>query len=353
MGTIGYYVHHHGDGHRQRALQIANIAPDNFVLLGTGLKGRTGQVRCLELPDDRLNPGTDFDGFDDVSERPNALHYAPVHHAGVRNRVALITSWIAREQPALMVVDVSAEVALLARLAATPTVYVRLCGRRNDPAHLDAFRGASQLLAPFHAGLDDAATPDWVLAKTQYFGGFASPCPIEPASGQTALVVKGKGGGLADGNALADAARATPSWQWRVAGPVSPPDVPAVNLTLLGWVDDVKGEVSRASVVVGAAGDGLVAQMAAVPRPFICLPEARPFGEQQVKAERLRALGAALVLDAWPDPSRWDTLFSAAQTLGTRRLGQLHVKDGPARAATFLLDAAQISANYVSPEIRT
>src|SRR6201996_3466689 len=50
---IGYYVHHQGDGHRQRALALAEMNPQRITLLGTGLKDRTKDVKSLELPDDR------------------------------------------------------------------------------------------------------------------------------------------------------------------------------------------------------------------------------------------------------------------------------------------------------------
>ncbi|MDO9384524.1 MAG: glycosyltransferase [Hyphomicrobiaceae bacterium] len=340
MGPIGYYVHHHGDGHRHRALHIAGQAPERFVLIGTGLAGRTGNIRCLDLPDDRLDPSSVFDGVDQTSARPSALHYAPLHHSGIRKRVAAIAAWIETERPPLMVVDVSVEIAMLARLAATPAVYVRLCGARSDAPHLDAFRSATHLLAPYHADLDDPDTPSWIARKTAYFCGFATAVPVRPRAQNTLLVVKGTGGSPADGEALAAAARTMPQWQWRVAGPASPPANAPDNLALLGWVDDVTHELSGATVVVGAAGDGLVAQLAANPRPFICLPEARPFAEQTKKAARLRALGAAVVVDAWPDPSQWPTLIAAAQQLGTHGLAPLHDPAGPARAAEFLLKTA-------------
>ncbi len=90
---IGYYVHHHGDGHRQRGLAIAAHAGGRMTLLGTGLAGRTGDVPAIDLPDDRM-PGTAF-GAPDAERRPSALHYAPVDHDGIRQRVAAIAQWIA------------------------------------------------------------------------------------------------------------------------------------------------------------------------------------------------------------------------------------------------------------------
>lgn len=156
-GPIGYYVHHQGDGHRQRTLAIAAAAPERFVLIGTGLQGRTGEIPCVDLEDDRPDPGASasgrsFSGDDAVATRPDALHYAQYHHSGMRTRMAKATAWIRDATPSMMVIDVSVEMAMLARLCATPVVYVRLAGDRSDPAHLDAFRGAEALLAPFTNG---------------------------------------------------------------------------------------------------------------------------------------------------------------------------------------------------------
>src|ERR1700733_3923612 len=163
---IGYYVHHQGDGHRQRALALAEPNPQRITLLGTGLNGRTRDVSSLELPDDRNVASSAFDGVDGAPSRPQALHYAPLNHAGVRARMGLIAGWISDAEPALLVVDVSVEVAMLARLCSVPVAFVRLNGRRDDPAHLEAYRAASLLIAPFDARLDNNEVPDWVREKT-------------------------------------------------------------------------------------------------------------------------------------------------------------------------------------------
>ena len=100
---IGYYVHHQGEGHRQRATAIAAAYRGPMTLIGTGLGDELNGIPCLDLPDDRLAQGH-FDGRDGAT-RPPVLHYAPLHHKGVRERVALIANWIAAAQPALMIVD--------------------------------------------------------------------------------------------------------------------------------------------------------------------------------------------------------------------------------------------------------
>lgn len=347
---IGYYVHHHGDGHRQRALAIAQAAPSGaFTLIGTGLEGRTGGVACLDLPDDRLSAAVSFDGRDEAGHRPDAVHYAPCHHEGVRRRVSLLTGWIAQARPSLMVVDVSVEIAMLARLAATPTVYVRLGGLRGDDAHLDAFRGATALLAPFHQDLDDLETPEWVRARTRFCPGLTLAGHVLPEGRpDTVLVVNGLGGAVCNGDDLAMAACATPMMNWRVIGPVAPPASMPGNLELFGWVEDAQAEIAAAGIVLGAAGDGLVNAVIATQRPFICLPQARPFGEQVSKARRLAAMGAAIVLDDWPVASDWPALIAAAQALNPDALRRLHDPEGARHAADFLIATAQEGLPHAS-----
>jgi hypothetical protein len=331
---IGYYVHHHGDGHRQRAIAIAEAAQGGYTLMGTGLAGRTGRLPAIDLPDDRM-VDAGFDGRDH-GERPLSLHYAPVDHEGVRRRVAMVTDWIAAERPSLMVCDVSVEIAMLARLASVPTVYVRLSGRRLDRPHLDAFRGATALLAPFHADLEAERTPQAIRRRTFYaplIGGIAKPAPMED---DVVLGVVGRGGGSSSGKWWAEAARAMPDRRWRVIGPTTVPAEMPYNLELRGWVDDAEDAIARAGVVVGAAGDGLVSAVLAHRRPFVCIPEPRPFDEQSDKADRLAALGAAVVTRRWPEPRQWAGVLARAQRLDPAVMERLTQGGGAARVARWL-----------------
>ena len=338
---IGYYVHHHGEGHRQRALQIARAAPGRFVLLGTRLTGAAEDVEIIDLPDDRMRGAAAFDGLDEAADRPDALHYAPLHHDGIRRRVATITAWIAEVRPALVVVDVSVEVAMLARLASVPTVCVRLNGDRRDAPHLEAFRGATALLCPYAETLDDPGTPDWVRRKTLYAPGLTPPAASDDAVPGRMLVVVGRGGQAADIGQLAEAARAWPAWAWRVAGPASGRDVDLPpNLSLLGWTTEVSREIARAEVVIGGAGNGLVTAVMAADRPFICLPDPRPFDEQLSAARCLATVGAAVVETTWPEPGDWGQLVARARAIPSLARRQLADTQGPERTAKCLVDLA-------------
>ncbi|MGF7150285.1 hypothetical protein FHS96_003943 [Sphingomonas zeicaulis] len=110
-----------------------------------------------------------------------------------------------------MVVDVSVEIAMFARLASVPIVYVRLKGRCLDRPHLDAFRAATTLLAPFHDALDDKETPAWVRARTFYAPAIVDAAPTRARVEEHVVrVVTGRGGGIADGVRWSEAACAAP-----------------------------------------------------------------------------------------------------------------------------------------------
>jgi len=333
---IGYYVHHHGDGHRQRALAIAKALPGCITLLGTGLSGKTESIPYLDLANDY----DDRNHHDSGGGAGESLHYAPHGHDGIRQRVAAITKWVACAKPGLIVVDVSVEVAMLARLTSTPMVYVRLSGSRSDPPHLDAFRAALAIISPFHRDLDDPEMAPWVREKTAYLPGLSQAHPGPLTQENTVLVVCGKGGSPFNGEDLAAAAAATPEMKWRAIGPVTPPEKLPPNLIIAGWVATADEEIARSHIIIGHPGDGLVNAVIATRRPFICLPQPRPFDEQFVKAKRLEALGVAVVLKAWPEAAAWPGLLVRAIKLNSDAPSYLHDPDGAARAAQFLKSLA-------------
>lgn len=324
---IGYYVHHHGAGHLARARVIRDALSCPVVLLGTSV----GDDEGLTLDDDRTVDQSA--ACEDSPTRPDALHYAPLDHPGIRRRVATMARWIAEARPSLMIVDVSVEVAMLARLASVPVLYVRLAGERTDPAHLEAFRGARALIAPYPHQFEAAVTPDWVREKTLYSPGLTAKRQRGNSDGGPVLVVAGRGGDAFDGEQLADAARTCSHVQWRVIGPVTPPrDCPS-NLTLVGWSDRADQEIRQASIVVGAAGDGLVGAVLAAEKPFICFPEPRPFDEQIATAAGLDRANAAIVRSAWPSSSEWPELIDAAMRIDPERQRALSDPQGPQKLA--------------------
>ena len=351
---IGYYVHHQGAGHWQRACRIAERLPRPCTLIGTLAAFDRAQASgpVLDIPDDRL-PATGFDGCDGESGRPEAFHYAPLGLPSLRARMAALAAWVAAADPVLMVVDVSVEVALFARLLSVPTLVVRLAGTRTDRPHGEAFRSAARLIAPFPEVLESAAVPGWVRAKTLYAGFLGGPAPAAEAPDPAGpiVVVFGRGGAGGDRGSLVAAARAVPERDWHVLGPVEGADGPLPgNLHLHGWVAEIGPRLASAALVVGGAGDGVVAAVAGAAKRFVCLPEPRAFGEQTEKAAGLARLGAAVVRAGWPAAADWPALVRDGLALDPARIAALHDPDAVPRIAAAIEGiAADIEARMRRP----
>lgn len=332
---IGYYVHHQGAGHWQRACGIADALERPCTLIGTfDVEQRAAAGRSLiDLPDDRI---AGFEGRDGEFERPRGLHYAPLGVPSVRARMAQIAGWIDACDPALMIVDVSVEIALLARLMSVPTVMVRLAGRRDDEPHLEAFRSAERLLAPFPPEFDDPGLPPWIGDKTFFAGLLSSPPRLASRAEQAdkIVVLFGRGGQGGDLSVLAAAARTVPDAQWHVLGPVAGRNAQAPpNLHLHGWVEPVDAHLVDAALVIGAAGDGTLASVAAHGKRFVCIPEPRPFDEQRVKAEALARTGALILRDTWASVADWGALVRAGMSLDPSVIARFANPDGLRRTA--------------------
>ncbi|WP_228991931.1 glycosyltransferase [Streptomyces sp. DH8] len=331
---IGYYVHHHGSGHLHRARSIAAHSP----LPVTGLSS-------LPAPDDwpgawvRLPRDDDGDptAFGDVTAG-GRLHWAPVGHAGLRGRMARIAEWIAAASPALLVSDVSVEVALLARLLGVPTAVAAMRGERTDTPHRTAYDLAELLLAPWPAALPEPGWPEHWRAKTVHTGAFSrfdgrSPAPVDERAGRTrprrVLLFMGSGGRDVSTAEVAAARAAAPGWRWTTLGG---PDG--------RWEADPWPALCAADVVVTHAGQNALAECAAARRPAVVVPQERPFGEQAATGRALARGRLAVVAPRWPEAGDWAPLLERAHGHGGDRWSQWAPGDGAVRAARALADAA-------------
>ncbi|WP_296249861.1 hypothetical protein [Pseudomonas sp. UBA4194] len=311
---LGYYVHHHGAGHAMRALAIARHLNCDVTLIGSQLPDvpMPANVRTLPLPGDTA-PGMNVESF-------ATLHYAPLAVAGLRERMGLLADWMRQAWPCVLVVDVSVEVAMLARLFGVPCVYMRQHGLRCDPAHLQAYASASMLLAPYPAPMEASDTPAWMIDKTCHSGWisrFATHAGGASCERQgRVLVLVGQGGTAFSTVALAEIALACPGFDFRVAGPLTRTAAPLpANLQLLGRLPDPLEQLLEAEIVVGSAGDNVLAEVASLGKRYIAIAENRPFDEQVIQAQQLTRLGVAIGLPAMPDAALWPELLQAARAL--------------------------------------
>lgn len=328
---IGYYVHHHGAGHGVRAARIAEALNVPVTLIGSQLPVELpAGVQRLDLPGDTAEGMT--------VERFNVLHYAPLAVDGVRERMAVLAQWFADNWPCLLVVDVSVEVALFARLCSVPVVYMRQHGARDDAAHRLAYESASALLAPYPAAMEALDTPHWVREKTTYSGWlsrFVGNPSTSPERGQV-LIITGHGGTGLSAALIEAVARQCPERAFRVAGGLKP-GMLLPNLHWLGPVPDPLEEMRSAEIVIGSASDSLVGEAASLGCRYIAVAEDRPFDEQRHQARRLNELKVAIGLEqGWPPATDWPDMLNAALKLDPERWRDWADADAAARAARFI-----------------
>ena len=339
--VIGYYIHHHGSGHLHRALAIQHQAETSITGLSTLPRPSGWQGDWLQLPDDAGL--ADLDGSGENSDDRTAaerLHYVPLHHPGLRRRMRMLSQWIDRYEPTAIVVDVSVEVALLARLHGVPVITMAQPGVREDPAHSLGYAVSAAVLAPWPTG----ASRIWQVEAPTALVHLGAISRFAPASGDVQVirrrvVVLNGTGGTSFGPAARSARASSPAWDWvildRIAGT---------------WVDDPWPLLCSAEVIVSHCGQNAVAEISAARRPAILIPQDRPFGEQRTLAAALPTMPGgvpATVLDSWPDANRWSGLLAQAARLDGAQWSVWNDGDGAARAADYLdaLDSRTVLAD--------
>lgn len=349
-----FFIHHQGRGHANRAMAIIRELPtERRVTILTAkpslFDGFERPIELAALPDMIGAPVPTPGLF--AQPTPDVMHCVPLGVAPMRATMRTILDHLDDVDPALFVVDVSAEIALLARIASVPAISIRMHGDRLDPGHLGAYQASVGLLAPFGEALEQDDTPDWVRAKTCYSGGLCTT--LDPVAGKAEararlgldpgqeiiLVLTGGGGAGTPYAPLTMAARAVSDALWLVAGPVHREghETDFGNLRELGWVPGITDHIAAADVVIASAGDNTVHEIARVGRPYVCAPEWRYFSEQTRKAERLAELGAAIALPAWPGAlTPWRGILDAAKALDPAALSVLYDADAARVAADYL-----------------
>ena len=331
---FGFYAHHHGRGHLSRIAAICTALGPQRCTVATS---HPDAVHALPPGTDLrpLQPDVPPGEAGDVTAG-GALHWAPEHPVSTE-RTHAITSWVRDRVPAVVLVDVSVEVALTVRLTGVPVVVVRLHGDRTDAPHELAHRIAASVLAPFPAVLEHPGTPTWVRDKTTYSGFVApaapAPTDVDDHPGRV-LVVWGQGHPPPTGPELDRAAAATPDRTWEMVGPACPGGMPR-RVRHRGWVPDVGARLAPGDVVVGPPGDGLVADVARAGARFVAVCEPRPFHEHHHKAAALARVGAAVALDTWPEAADWAAVLTRADGLDPTVLPCLGT-DGAAHIADHL-----------------
>ncbi|MDV7133742.1 hypothetical protein [Williamsia muralis] len=322
---IGYYVHHQGHGHRNRAASIARAMRTPVTALSSAPIEPDVFQGVVELDRDDLGERRDVTAS-------GMVHWAPIRNPGMRGRMAQLAAWVEETDPAALVVDVSVEIAVFARLLGVPVIVVAMPGARDDSPHQLAYGLADAIIAPWP---DAVYAPDWLrphLHKTTFTGGisrFAGRARSSDDAERSDVLVMTGSGGTRISEQTVDACRsAYPDMTWRFAGG---PD---------SWLPDPWPAMCSAGVIVGNSGQNTVADLAVAARPAIVIPEDRPFGEQRAVAEMQRVLQLATVASTWPETSAWSALCTAAARTPSHRWSRWETEGAAERAADVIEDVA-------------
>lgn len=351
---IAFFVHHQGRGHAQRTMAVAaEFARDRPVSVLTAgphlFDGFSRDIEIVTLPNmiGAVVPTPRLY----AEPTPPVMHCVPLGLPEMRRTMRTILDHLDAREVGLFVVDVSAEIALLARIASVPAVQIRMHGDRGDIGHLGAYEACVGMLAPFDERLEQDDYPAPLRAKTFYSGGLCTSVDRVPARAEARarlgldpdreiiVAVTGGGGSGTPYAPLTVAARAAPEALWLTLGPTHREghETDFANLRELGWVPSVTDYLAAADIIVASAGDNTVHEVARVGGRLIVMPEWRYFGEQARKAEALVRLGAAVQAPQWPgDLQGWRDLLARARGLDGGILRGLYAPDAAARAADWL-----------------
>lgn len=324
---IGYYIHHHGKGHLTRASTIA-------ARIGLPVTALTSMDVPSDLTfADHVQLEMDTSGSNNHNPTAHgAFHWAPTHHPGLRSRMTRIAEWISDARPQALVVDVSAEVAVFARLMGVPVVVVAMPGARDDDAHQLVYKIADHIIAAWPKEIYD---PDWLRdfhRKTTYVGGisrFDGRQRVTDLGGgdprPQVLVMSGAGGSHISRENIQSCASQHDSFRWK-----------ALGVGGEGWLADPWNELCSSDIIVTHAGQNAVADVATAQRPAIVVAEERPFDEQAATARALSEHQLCLSLRTWPATDQWPTLIEEAKAIGVHRWSKWRTAGAADRAAAII-----------------
>ncbi|WP_182086577.1 glycosyltransferase [Aureimonas sp. ME7] len=354
LKPISFFVHHQGRGHANRTMALAQEfsreRPVSVLTAGPQLfDGFERDIEIVTLPN-MIGAGVPTPRLY-AEPTPQVMHCVPLGLREMRRTMRTILDHLDEREVGLFVVDVSAEIALLSRIASVPAVQIRMHGDRGDIGHVGSYEACVGMLAPFDERLEQDDYPTALRAKTFYTGGLCTTLDAVPTraearrrlgidEGREVIVTVTGGGGSGTPYApLTVAARAAPEALWLTLGPTHREghETDFSNLSELGWVPNVTDHLAAADIVIASAGDNTIHEIARVGARLIVMPEWRYFGEQVRKAEALVRLGAAVSAPAWPgDLDGWRALLGQARALDGETIRTLQDPEAAQRGAGWL-----------------
>lgn len=287
--VIGWYVHHHGYGHVARFLAVSPHLHEPVVAFSSMRRpaGLSPEVEWIELPPD-ADSFEDADGtiVDPRHAEPTArghLHWAPHGHPGHRARLAAIAATADDRDLRVLVVDVSAEVVAFGRLLGLHTVAVTQPGERTDLPHALAYALADRIVAPWAHGAVSTTGLAEHADRVMWTGGISryDGRPDDGARDERSVLLLGR---VLDDDIREEATDRLRARGWEVT---------AIGHDEASRIDDPWPLLTRSTVVVSAAGQNSVADLAASGSRAVVISQDRPFDEQHHTADALGRWGLA------------------------------------------------------------
>ena len=288
-----------------------------------------------------------------------SFHYAPYYSDAYCQRAVAIANWVGTTKPTAVIVDVSAEITQYLRFLGVPVIGMRQHGDRWDLPHLCGYDAAYKLLAPYPEILETSGVPSWIRDKTIYAPGFSryshrqetkssarEQLKLDPEQ-KVVLTINGKGGSKHSLTKIIAAARATSEWLWLVVGETELGDCNLPdNVDLRGWCEDTYVYLKAADAAVASGGHNTIMEVGTAQLPLLCIPEPRPFNEQQSKAKQLEKLGLCLLAERFPSSNLVSFLLDELMNLDVSRWNQIMAVDGAARIAETIESKVKLLAGY-------
>ena len=297
---IAYYAHSHGYGHSNSAQEFARVFSfETVILTSSGFKF-DDHLEVIQLASEDMAP---LDYQKDIFNLPLYAHYLPKSQSNILYRNFQILEACLEYNIEFALIDVSVETAIQFRVAGIPYAYNKMLGNRDDAAHCMAYKGSEFLFAFYPKNMDNET--NWHFRQKTMYLGFISKYkfmrnqPVNFVIGgnfKRLLIIVGKGGTMLNSNIVSKIGKQIPDVVITVVG-IDNHLQEFENFVFTAYQKNLKKVILANDIVIASCGLNLTSEVLALKNKFICVPEKRPYQEQEIICERLIKNQLAVKLD--------------------------------------------------------
>lgn len=298
---IVYYTTPYGYGHVTRANAICEKIGDRAEIhlisavdtLFDFAKNITNHriIETLGMP--RIDIPIYYQDPQGRTDDVNSGKYMPDYRQHFRDFVDIIC----KIDPALVIVDITPEFAVYAKLLGYKTAQMLITGKRDDLRNKISYSSADHIIVPYPKGFTDVSYwPEDVRKKMYWSGAFSrfdGDAVIKQDDAKSKLnvpldkklIVCAFGRGDLGDVVLRKVREMSQS-----------AELSNLEFRMLGNVSNVEDYLAAADCVISGAGDNTVNENCYFRIPMILIPLIRRYDEQTNKASALEKMGAARVI---------------------------------------------------------